>query len=53
MCRSIPASLATTDHPTVSKGRVIFVSRNWAMLVVQSDEGFSVVEMLGDDVHGY
>lgn len=41
-------------------GRVIFASRNLAMLVVQHDQGFTVVEMLGgegrivvgDQVHG-
>jgi hypothetical protein len=30
-------------------GRVIFASRNLAMLVVQHDQGFTVVEMLGDE----
>ncbi len=33
----------------MSEGRVVFVSRNGAMLVVQHDEGFAVVEMLGDE----
>lgn len=28
-------------------GRVIFVSRNGAMLVVQHDDGYALVEMLG------
>lgn len=30
-------------------GRVIFASRNLAMLVVQHAQGFTVVEMLGDE----
>lgn len=33
----------------MSRGQVVFVSRNGAMLVVQSDEGFMLVEMLGDE----
>lgn len=30
-------------------GEVVFVSRNQGMLVVRSDEGFTVVELLGDE----
>lgn len=33
----------------MSKGRIVFVSRNEAMLVVQHEDGFTVVEMLGDE----
>lgn len=33
----------------MSRGRVVFVSRNGAMLVVQSDDGFTLVEMMGDE----
>ncbi len=33
----------------MSQGRIVFVSRNGAMLVVQHEEGFTVVEMLGDE----
>lgn len=33
----------------MSRGRIIFVSRNGSMLVVQHEEGFTVVEMLGDE----
>ena len=30
----------------MASGRVIFVSRNYGMLVVEHDQGFSVVELL-------
>ena len=30
-------------------GEVVFVSRNQGMVVVKSDEGFTVVELLGDE----
>lgn len=30
-------------------GQVIFVSRNGAMLVVQHEDGYALVEMLGDE----
>lgn len=30
-------------------GRVVFVSRNGAMLVVENDNGFALVEMLGNE----
>ena len=33
----------------MSKGRVVFVSGNGGMLVVQSDEGFALIELLGDE----
>lgn len=33
----------------MAQGRVIFVSRNGGMLVVQHDDGFALVEMIGDE----
>ena len=33
----------------MSAGRVVFVSRNGGMLVVQHEDGYTVVEMLGDE----
>jgi len=33
----------------MSRGQIVFVSRNGAMLVVQHEDGFTVVEMLGDE----
>jgi hypothetical protein len=32
-----------------SSGQVIFVSRNFGMLVVQHSDGFAVVELLGSE----
>ncbi|MCW2246220.1 hypothetical protein M2352_001811 [Azospirillum fermentarium] len=32
-----------------STGAVIFISRNQGMVVVQHDDGFAVVELLGDE----
>jgi hypothetical protein len=32
-----------------TEGQVIFVSRNMGMLVVRHDDGFAVVELLGDE----
>lgn len=33
----------------MASGSVIFVSRNYGMIVVQHDQGFSVVELLGGE----
>ena len=33
----------------MASGQVIFVSRNQGMIVVQHDEGFAVIEMLGSE----
>jgi hypothetical protein len=33
----------------MARGQVIFVSKNGAMLVVQHDDGFTLVEMIGDE----
>lgn len=33
----------------MSQGRVIFVSRNGAMIVIQHDDGFALVELLGSE----
>ena len=33
----------------MTSGRVIFVSSNSAMLVVQHDDGFALVELIGDE----
>lgn len=33
----------------MSVGRVVYVSRNFGMLVVQHADGFTVVEMLGSE----
>lgn len=30
-------------------GRVVFISRNGAMLVVENDNGYALVEMLGNE----
>lgn len=34
---------------TRTAGQVVFVSRNGAMVVVQNEEGFTVVELLGQE----
>ena len=33
----------------MARGQVIFVSRNQGMIVVQHDDGFAVVELLGSE----
>lgn len=33
----------------MARGQAVFVSRNGGMVVVQHEEGFTLVEMLGDE----
>jgi len=33
----------------MSQGQVVFISRNQGMIVVQHDDGFAVVELLGSE----
>lgn len=33
----------------MSAGRVVFTSRNGAMIVVRHDDGYALVEMIGDE----